>query len=996
MEELFRFVALRAPDAIEPEELETGRIESVSVSDDSSLEEVLEGVETIDKPEQGDTLLKDLSDRVLATPDEEIPPSPNDLILEVMGSAATDIVSGGDWNNFKSKLEAGILKAKYFPSDPAPELYALYQQRAGISLIEAAAADAELSIEQARYLARQTLLLPAIKHVHKDEDQVEPPQDEHIDQETFVAELGERFGKMKQFKDASEALLSVSNSDIKVDKLNDMPGTPGTTSTATSISSGVGLLRRTYIRLFGVADDPSDSANFVARSAPIVNVTDRGYEKLPDEVKTTLTSLQVDPREDSIEEIHTLLNKNQIKTREDLRITMKPLLARTRTTSGALMMMAGHSAMAESSLSKSIMMMGMKGGYYLSPSFFFPHVGMKEYLFCIPSGLNPAGVGQLLVVRQQLVAYRKGEISHVENVLAGETRTREHTRSITTETIFETEIETERTEERDLETTDRFQLSSETSNTVKEELEVKGEVKVSARFGPTVKMDASAGVAWKQSKENSSKRSVEYSKEITEKSVNKLVEKVRELRRKRIVEEVSEKNTHSFDNSGGDGPPPEDHIQGIYQWLDKVYQAQVYDYGLRTFYDLVIPEPAAFYIAAFQSENATPTPHLKKPDEFLVDPLDITETNYGDWVAEYGATDVLPPPEPYLTLAKTFTHERVGDWKKNRISKEATLEIRDGYEAFTGWSVISFTGKSGEGTLVDLAIGRSKVRHPFDGPLTITHYLGNETGTIPVSLIGYKTEVLAVSIEVKCRRTDRAMDEWRLDTHEKLQTAYEKRLADYNAELDKLSMLVEAQIRGGNPATNRKRAATEVKKACIALISNQRILLDSMIVDSDDIPYVDISKARENDPLIRFLEQAFEWENMSFFYYPYFWGRKEPHWKQKILFDDADPEFADFIRAGAARVQLPVRPGFEDAVDHYTKTCEPWDGGELPTITDELYLPFVEEHKAQLGAPGEEVPVGEPWEVVVPTSLVYLKDSAELPRWEEVDGEWVDVSDVEE
>ena len=523
---------------------------------------------------------------------------------------------------------------------------------------------------------------------------------------------------------------------------------------------------------------------------------------------------------------------------------------------------------------------------------------------------------------------------------------------------------------------------------------MKGEVKVSLRYGPTVKVDASAGVAWKQTKENSSKRSVEFSKEVTEKSVNKLVERVREMRRKRIVEEVSEKNMHSFDNTGGeDAEMPEDHIQGIYQWLDKVYQAQVYDYGLRTFYDLVIPEPAAFYIAAFQSENATPKPHLKKPVEFLVNPLDITEINYGDWVAEYGASDVVSPPEPYLTLAKTFTHERIGDWKKSRIPKEDSLEIPDGYEAFTAWSSVTTTGKTSEGTAVDVIIGRSGVRHPLDGTWTFSHSLGNETGSIPIALKTFKTEVMSAAIEVKCRRTSRAMDKWRLDTHEKLQTAYEKRLVDYNAELDKLSMLMEAEIRGGNPASNRKRAATEVKKAAIALIANQRILIDSINVDSDDISYVDIPKARENDPLIRFLEQAFEWENMSFFYYPYFWGRKEPYWKQKILFNDVDAEFADFIRAGAARVQLPVRPGFEEAVDHYTKTCEPWNGGELPSITDELYLPFVEEHKAQLGAPGDEIPVGDPWPVIIPTNLVYLKDSAVLPHWEELDGEWVDVSE---
>lgn len=991
MEELFRFVALRAPEAIEVEAAGTIRMESVVVGASSSLEETLEGRATIDQPEQGNILLNQLVNRLDEVASESNPPSPNELIRQVMGSAAEELVAANAWNDLKDRLEAGILKAKYFPPDPAPDLHALYEQRAAISLIEAAAMDSGLSIEKARRLAGQTLLLPTISKVRKDEGQGEPPPEDHIDPAVFINELTNRFSQMQALKEATEALLEVSSRDVKVDKLENISGFPGTTSAAATISSGTGLFRRMSIRLFGIADDPSDSSQFIARPSPVLQVTDRGYERLPESVKATLSSLKIDPREESIEEIHTSLLKKQSRLKEAIRITMKPVTSPTRTAAGPLMMMAGRTAMNESTLSKAIMTQAMKGGHFLPPVIFFPDFGVIKPGFCIPSRLTPAGVGQLLVVRQHLIGYKKGEISHVENVLAGETRVREHTRSITTETIFETEIETERTEERDLESTDRFQLSSETSSTVKEELEVKGEVKVSARFGPTVKVDASAGVAWKQAKENASKRSVEFSKEITEKSVNKLVERVREMRRKRIVEEVAEKNTHSFDNTAGAGSG--NHIQGIYQWLDKVYQAQVYDYGLRTFYDLVIPEPAAFYIAAFQSEHANPQPHLKKPVEFQIDPMDITESNYGDWVAEYGASDVVPPPEPYLTLAKTFSHEKVEDWKKSRIPKEETLTIQDGYEAYTAWSSVTMTGKSSEGTAVDVIIGRSGVRHSFDGAWTISHTLGNETGSIPVALKAFKTEVMTAAIEVKCRRTSRAMDAWRLDTHQKLQTAYEKCLADYNAELDKLSMLVEAQIRGGNPTSNRKRAATEVKKAAIALIANRRILIDSINIDSDDIPYVDIPKARDNDPLIRFLEQAFEWENMSFFYYPYFWGRKEPHWKQKILFDDVDAEFADFIRAGAARVQLPVRPGFEDAVDHYTKTCEPWNGGKLPTITDELYLPFVEEHKAQLGAPGNEVPVGDPWPVIVPTNLVYLKDSAQLPRWEKVDDEWIDVSE---
>lgn len=237
------------------------------------------------------------------------------------------------------------------------------------------------------------------------------------------------------------------------------------------------------------------------------------------------------------------------------------------------------------------------------------------------------------------------------------------------------------------------------------------------------------------------------------------------------------------------------------------------------------------------------------------------------------------------------------------------------------------------------------------------------------------------------------MDQWRLDTHEKIKTAYEQKLAEYYAEQDKLALESVEELSGGNPAANKKVAETELKRAAITMLANQRLLIDAMNIDVDDIPYIDIPAARAADPLIRFLEQAFEWENMNYLYYPYFWGRKEPHWKEKVLFEDVDDNFAQFVKAGAARVQLAVRPGFEDAVDHYLKTCEPWNGGELPTIGDPLYVPFADERKAQLGAPGDEVPFGDPWEVRVPTSLVILREDSKLPEWEKVGDEWVEVEE---
>jgi hypothetical protein len=46
----------------------------------------------------------------------------------------------------------------------------------------------------------------------------------------------------------------------------------------------------------------------------------------------------------------------------------------------------------------------------------------------------------------------------------------------------------------------------------------------------------------------------------------------------------------------------------------------------------------------------------------------------------------------------------------------------------------------------------------------------------------------------------------------------------------------------------------------------------------------------------RFFEEAFEWEEMTWITYPYFWGRKS-EWTELISFDDPDPVFDDFLKA---------------------------------------------------------------------------------------------------
>ena len=99
--------------------------------------------------------------------------------------------------------------------------------------------------------------------------------------------------------------------------------------------------------------------------------------------------------------------------------------------------------------------------------------------------------------------------------------------------------------------------------------------------------------------------------------------------------------------------------------------------------------------------------------------------------------------------------------------------------------------------------------------------------------------------------------------------------------------------------------------------------------------------------------KAFEWVQMMHRFYPYYWGRKK-NWAKVALLADDDPQFAEFMKAGAARVVVSVRPGFELAVAHFLETGQIWEGGDPPAITSPTYLNIIDEIKERTGAEGDE------------------------------------------
>lgn len=629
----------------------------------------------------------------------------------------------------------------------------------------------------------------------------------------------------------------------------------------------------------------------------------------------------------------------------------------------------------------------------------------KKYMEDIEPGpnlLRPAGVADLLVVKQKLKRYDRADIAHVENILIGEKKSRTHRALERTEETFITERETTIERETELETTDRFEMNRETSRTVNNDQQFGFGLSLSGKYGPTVEFSSNAEASTSTSTEEVTRSATTYAQDIVGRSLERVVERVREEQIRKITREVEETNLHELNNETGE------HVIGMYQFLEKVYESQVFNYGIREMFDFMVPEPASYVWHLKNSPDTDlnlpiPPPRL----EVLVpDASFITYENYRFLAAQYGASEIQPPPPFYKTFSAALKHgESEGDEKgQPRSILEKELTVPEGYLPYRG--LIRALALTDDTLTLGITVGHTTLKwRPNASELTDVgdgHNLGasrvlefdltayshphDEPGKLPAQIVAFETNTFAVAIEVIYRRNEERWIAWQLKTYEAIASAYREELLKYERKVEELKANAEAEAArgavefGSPPSQNLKTIKAELKKHCISIITRQRY--DEFDATQDgDPPFFDFEQAASQGYFIRFFEQAFEWDQMQYVFYPYFWARKET-WAQRFLRQDIDPAFLEFLQAGEARVVISVRPGFELAVAHYLETGNIWNGtGEPPEINSPLYVPILEEIKERTGADQGETPVSEPWDTHIPTSLVVLRREPDLPKW---------------
>ncbi len=559
--------------------------------------------------------------------------------------------------------------------------------------------------------------------------------------------------------------------------------------------------------------------------------------------------------------------------------------------------------------------------------------------------IRPIGIADLLVVRQEIQRYEAGDIAHIENVLKGETKERTHRRKRATEETFFTETERTEDTEKELESTERFELQTASQEVISEDTSVEAGITVSASYGPWVEVEANASYAHNTAREQSNSSATSYSQDVTERSISRIQERVLERRSRRTVEEIEETNLHRLSAET-------EHVIGIYRWLDKIYKAQVVNYGRRLIFEFIIPEPAAFlrYVSGSSQVEGVTVEEPEPPGEMVDDetfiplaPDSLTPDKYLELVAQYRVPNVTPPPPETKTIGKSFKNESQANQPAEDVQISDELTIPDGYLAKKAWVRGHIYGTEGD---FEVTVGRTRTSTLSDN-LT----LDDEDGVIPIAIATQHKPAYAITVEVKCELSPTKLQEWQQATYDAIIIAYQQQKAEFDEQVAFAQVGEGIAIEGHNPASNRETERTELRKWAIMSLTAQNFdLFNAMQEDSDGAPLINLPEADAEGRYIQFFEQAFEWTNMTYVFYPYFWGLKQ-NWAEKVLLEDNDPLFARFLQAGAARVQVPVRTGYNHAVLHYFQTGgEIWEGGDPPHVDDELYLSIVDEIMEEQGA----------------------------------------------
>jgi hypothetical protein len=628
-----------------------------------------------------------------------------------------------------------------------------------------------------------------------------------------------------------------------------------------------------------------------------------------------------------------------------------------------------------------------------------------------------ATVSDLFVVRSEWRSYEAAEIAEITNVLAGETL--EYTKV----TLDEKEIidvstdESARTDEQTDESREQSELAEETQNQLTLAVNSDSQMSTRGQIG-AMELGAQVGLSVDFSVSNTKRQATQLARDAMSRVLARVETRRRTERTERLLTRAETTDRHELKNTDNK------HARGIYRWVNRIDRYQVVRYPDRFQLEFQLPEPG---VALRRLLSGAAPGAMTAPGAFTLKPSDIKRDNWQAKAAEYKVVGIPAPPEETTAISAALHGElsaansNDARWSVAPAVAEEEIALPPGYEV-TGVAVqvhahpmlgkfkVEMSGHDGAEDRevfhsIEVSVNVAGIlegawhqpdtkdtQQPFRTlrkdailewtvPTTRLQALGKPIrNRLPVSVIAAGAEAVSASALISCTLSKEEFAGWQQTVYDVLLGAHQRAADAYHDEQARRALRGQTALRERSPARHTELIRDEIRRLVLAWLTVASPFPGRPAVQTagpNPGEDTDIDAALEVAGEVQFLEQAFEWQNLVYVCYPYYWARPS-EWDALRTLDTGDPDLGRFLRAGSARVILPARPGFQEAVEHWLLFRQPWNGGPPPVPGDKLHVSVAQEIRDQLLPPDGGDP-GESWEARLPTSFRWLDSESDLP-----------------
>jgi hypothetical protein len=472
---------------------------------------------------------------------------------------------------------------------------------------------------------------------------------------------------------------------------------------------------------------------------------------------------------------------------------------------------------------------------------------------------------------------------------------------------------------------------------------------------PMISGSSTAGVTAQDAGSQSATESVKHATSITEKASSRSRQEHKTTISTTTVTGTSETSTRVLKNTSTTDPMRIDYFSLMRKW-----QVRLYRFGLRLTYDIVVPEPGAAMRRAyvelewlraqlgpfvFNVKSTDISPEIVDQNGNPASPGGSAKPKYL-WLSDRFGVVVKPYPADPAPIFRNVTGAGSRSWSYLDLAfhipggsriRTLFLSALVGNDTAGDWPWLRVMGARNELAWQDrenLEIHDEVVRAQ-DG----SEFMRGATGDQTVKFWLWRSDSPAITLKVVLETTPETIEQWRSDVWTALYNAAQTRYFAQQQEIVARIGAIEQQLTNVDTLTLRREESDEIMKCVLKFVlgtgfdfmpPNVQAAFAAEGTDlAHGIAFSDQSLSglnatqwtvlRQHEEMVRFINQAIEWENVVTFIYSYFWDIPLS-WEFIRKLRHPDSTRQAFLRAGSARVVLTVRKGWEAKWLQFTET----------------------------------------------------------------------------